>query len=400
MTLKHEANTSPSPEEIQSYLPAYDSLELLATGGMGAVYKARQVSLDRPVAIKVLTHACSSALQFRQIFKCEAQVMAKLNHPNLVSIYDYGEVNGLLYIVMQYVEGRSLHDAAHGRAVTPHESASLISNISKALATAHSSGILHRDIKPANILIDSKINPVVVDFGLAHHSDESTMKGETVFGTPGYTAPEVLVPPYSADQRADVFSLGVLLHELLTGQMPKSPYEPPSSLATVDPRYDSVVMRAIHPNREMRYTTAEALAVDLDKIVAGQELSQSPLLLTPASHPELSQRPLVKPSGSITPVIIPQLQTSEPAASSENIVALPSLNNSQGTSLSTKLALAACIAMAMMVTAFVINAVQKENRSGEAPKSLQTEAATPSNNRNSEPRAEPTNSTGITASSL
>ena len=210
------ANTSPSPGELQSHLTSYDSIKLLAVGGMGAVYKARQISLDRPVAIKVLTHACSASIQFRQIFKCEAQVMAKLNHPNLVSIYDYGEVNGMLYIVMQFVEGKSLHEAANGRAVAQNEAATLISSISTALGHAHASGILHRDIKPANILIDSKLSPVVVDFGLAHHAQESTMKGETVFGTPGYTAPEVLVPPYRADQRADVFSLGVLFHELLT----------------------------------------------------------------------------------------------------------------------------------------------------------------------------------------
>jgi len=399
MTTEQANTTSPSAEEIQSYLPAYDSIELLATGGMGAVYKARQISLERPVAIKVLTHACASALQFRQIFKCEAQVMAKLNHPNLVGIYDYGEANGLLYIVMQLVDGRSLHDAAHGKSVSPQESATLISKISKALATAHDSGILHRDIKPANILIDSDINPVVVDFGLAHHSDESTMKGQTVFGTPGYTAPEVLTPPYSADQRADIFSLGVLLHELLTGQLPQQPYLPPSSLVTVDPRYDSVVMRAIHPVQSMRYTTAAELSADLDKIVAGKKLSASPLLLTPASHPELSPNPPVRPStGQVTPAAIPQIQAPVAVAHSSDVIALPTLSNSRSTSLATKLALAACILLSMLVTAFVINSVQKENKQKSRNASAEP-VANPSEKEGKAQSTEPTSTPGITANS-
>ena len=403
MTSEQVPNASPSPEEIQSYLPAYDSIQLLAVGGMGAVYKARQISLDRPVAIKVLTHACSSSLQFRQIFKCEAQVMAKLNHANLASIYDYGEANGLLYIVMQLVEGRTLHQAAHGQSVAPQESAALISKISKALATAHSSGILHRDIKPANILIDSEINPVVVDFGLAHHSDESTMKGETVFGTPGYTAPEVLAPPYHADQRADIFSLGVLLHELLTGEMPQKPYLPPSSLVGTDPRYDNVVMRAIHPNPALRYPTAGELAEDLDKIVANQGLSASPLLLTPASHPELSKRTASQPvTTQSSPTKIPQLQTSQP--SQEKVVTLPTLNKSQGNNPSAvKMALAACIALAMIITVCVIGSVEREESSTNSDKGVKAETSSPGHQDTDEKatqRTEPTSASGITASSL
>jgi len=393
MTLKQTANTSPSAEEIQSYLPAYDSVELLATGGMGAVYRARQISLDRTVAIKVLTHACASALQFRQIFKCEAQVMAKLNHPNLVSIYDYGEANGLLYIVMQFVEGRSLHDAAHGKSVAPHESAALISSVSKALANAHNSGILHRDIKPANILVDSKINPVVVDFGLAHHADESTKKGETVFGTPGYTAPEVLTPPFSADQRADIFSLGVLLHELLTGELPQSPYLAPSSLKSVDPRYDSIVMRAIHPSPAMRYNTAEDLAADLDKVLAGEKLSTSPLLRTSANHPELVQRvPKTTAAAKIAPI---------QSAPAQTPYVLPKLDNSHTTSNATKMALAACITMAMIVTGLVIKSTQTgPERSARSTMNQSAPAPQKLGSRGNSNRTEPAVGPGITSNSM
>jgi serine/threonine protein kinase len=370
MTNTPAVEASVSPGELQSHLTSYDSIKLLAVGGMGAVYKARQISLDRPVAIKVLTHSCSASLQFRQIFKCEAQVMAKLNHQNLASIYDYGEINGMLYIVMQFVEGRSLHEAANGRAVQQKEAATLISNISKALDHAHDSGILHRDIKPANILIDSDLDPVVVDFGLAHHVHESTMKGETVFGTPGYTAPEVLDPPYSADQRADVFSLGVLFHELLTGQLPQSPYIPPSRLAPVDPRYDEVVMRAIHPSAAFRYNSAAALAENIDQILSGKEFAVSALLIAPATHPELAPAsqpltPTVRPANPNP--IIPVSAIHRPSAK------LPSLSNQSASNAKASLVvLAACITLALAVITLVISSHQQNSQPPVASGGLPT----------------------------
>lgn len=270
----------PLAEELQLHLSGkgYDGLELLATGGMGAIYRARQISLDRPVAIKVLTHSCSLSLQFRQLIKTEAKLMAKLNHPNIASIYDYGEVNGMLYIVMRYAEGRTLFDAANGRPIQQAEAAKTIATIARALDYAHGLGILHRDIKPANIIIDHDMEPTIVDFGLAHHSSESTIKGDTVYGTPGYTAPEVIEPPYRADQRADIFSLGALFHELLTGAVPGTPYRAASTMTEVDPRYDIVVMRAINPNPKLRYARASELADDLETILSDKSLSSSALL--------------------------------------------------------------------------------------------------------------------------
>jgi len=376
MTDTHVASTSLTPEELQSHFTSYDSIQMLAMGGMGAVYRARQVSLDRPVAIKVLTQACSTSPQFRQIFQCEAKVMAKLNHPNLASIYDYGEVNGMLYIVMQLVEGRSLHDATNGRSVQQHEAAALISKISKALGHAHDSGILHRDIKPANILIDSKVDPVVVDFGLAHHSHESTMKGKTVFGTPGYTAPEVLVPPYRADQRADIFSLGVLFHELLTGQLPQKPYLPPSRLANIDIRYDSVVMRAIHPTPDLRYSSTAALSEDLDNILTGKALTTSPLLLTPATHPELAATSSTmmtrseQPSATVIPI------TPRPLDKPKQSSALPSLANTSASNTKAMIAaLAACLTLALAVIALVISSENQNNTPPVATGGLPTSSS-------------------------
>ncbi|MFK7910381.1 MAG: serine/threonine protein kinase [Akkermansiaceae bacterium] len=342
-------------EELQLHLTSYDSIELLAMGGMGAVFKARQITLDRPVAIKVLTHECASSLQFRQIFKCEAQVMAKLNHPNLASIYDYGEVNGMLYIVMQYIEGRSLHQAANGRAVAQNEAASIIAKISRALHHAHKAGILHRDIKPANVLIDSKVNPVVVDFGLAHHTEETTLKGDTVFGTPGYTAPEVLAPPYKADQRADVYSLGVLFHELLTGSLPQSPYLPPSRYENIDPRYDTVCMKALHPCAAMRYADAESFAKDLEKILAGKELSTSSLMSVATAHPSAAPTPLLK----VVPR--PSSFSEVPAVKSTPLPSLNKLSKQPGQAKSAMVALAACITFAIAVIALIYSSTGSKN---------------------------------------
>lgn len=276
---------SPTPEEIQAYLSAYDNIELLAVGGMGAIYKARQVSLDRTVAIKVLTYSCSLSLQFRKLIKEEAKVMAKLSHPSIVSIYDYGEINGMLYIVMQFVEGQSLFQISHGKQVAHQEAAQLILNIAEALSKAHRAGILHRDIKPANIIINSQATPVLIDFGLSHHTEETTLKGESIFGTDGYTAPEIQTPPYKADARSDLFALGVLFYELLTGAPPKNEYQPPSSLTKVDKRYDEFILRVINPEPDARPADAKTFISELNNI-----LSKTPIELDPSHEEEQSNK--------------------------------------------------------------------------------------------------------------
>lgn len=292
-------------EELGLSLTSYDDFELLATGGMGAVYKARQKSLDRDVAIKVLTHACSFSLQFRLIFKQEAKIMAKLRDPSIVSIYDYGEINGMLYIVMQFIEGRSLHEAAHQKQVKHQEAALLITKIAKALSHAHKNGILHRDIKPANIIIRRDATPVLIDLGLAHYSDSDTMKGGSVFGTEGYTAPEVLIPPYQADQRAEVFSLGALFYELLTGKLPETPFISPSKIAHVDARYDELIIKATQAKPSDRHDTARSFSEDLQRALSTPRSSSSHDL-SEDNKPveESSSAPLSKKSVSPITVIL------------------------------------------------------------------------------------------------
>lgn len=266
---KHSALfIAPEVEEVARLFPNYEILGLIACGGMGAVYHAVQSSLERPVAIKILPREFSADAVFRSGFESEAKAMAKLNHPNLIGVYDFGEVEGLLFIVMEFVAGQSLHHAAHGFSVEHKDAVKLVINVCHGLAHAHEYGILHRDIKPSNILLDGQMNPKIGDFGLARTLERQIEEGEQIFGTPGYTAPEVLRPPFTIDQRADIFSVGVMLHELLTGHLPDADPRPASQICGCNHRLDAVIQRATHPDPNRRFTSAAELARELDNIAA------------------------------------------------------------------------------------------------------------------------------------
>jgi serine/threonine protein kinase len=259
---------APEVEEVSRLFPSYEVLGLIACGGMGAVYHAIQTSLERPVAIKILPREFSMDAEFRASFESEAKAMAKLNHPNLIGVYDFGEVGGLLFIVMEFVAGQSLHQAAHGCAVEHADAINLVIGVCHGLAHAHEFGILHRDIKPSNILLDGQMNPKIGDFGLARALERQIEEGEQIFGTPGYTAPEVLRPPFKVDQRADLFSVGVMIHELLTGHLPDVDPRPASQICGCSPRLDAVIARATSPDPNRRYSSAMELAKELAQIMA------------------------------------------------------------------------------------------------------------------------------------
>ncbi|MFM2198589.1 MAG: hypothetical protein RLZZ505_2021 [Verrucomicrobiota bacterium] len=259
---------APEVAEVARLFPSYEILGLIACGGMGAVYHAIQTSLERPVAIKILPREFSTDAEFRASFESEAKAMAKLNHPNLIGVYDFGEVGGLLFIVMEFVAGQSLHQAAHGCAVEHADAINLVIGVCNGLAHAHEFGILHRDIKPSNILLDGQMNPKIGDFGLARALERQIEEGEQIFGTPGYTAPEVLRPPYTIDQRADIFSVGVMIHELLTGHLPDVDPRSASQICGCNPRLDAVIARATHPEPNRRYPSAMDLANELTQIAA------------------------------------------------------------------------------------------------------------------------------------
>jgi len=260
----------PSPEEIAVHFPGYDSFQFIDAGGMGAVYLARQVSLNRKVAIKILPREFGDNEEFREGFQVEAKMMAKLNHPNLIGVYDFGDVEGMLFIVMEFIEGKSLYHSANGKAIDPRIAGMIASQVCRGLAHAHGLGVIHRDVKPANILLDPNARPRLGDFGLARPVTESEQEG-MIFGTPGYTAPEVTGDPNSVDQRSDIFAIGVILYELLTARLPEGDFVEPSQICGCDKRWDIITRKAIAPDASLRYDDAAKLAQDIEAVCAGRD---------------------------------------------------------------------------------------------------------------------------------
>jgi len=299
---------APELAELAPLFPGYEFEMLIATGGMGAVYRAVQKSLDRIVAIKILPREFSSDAAFCAGFEAEAKAMARLNHLNLVGVYDFGEVNGMPFIIMEYIAGKSLFHSANGNAIDPSEVIRLVAGICEGLAHAHENGILHRDIKPSNILLDSNAQPKIGDFGLARPIETKIQEGEEIFGTPHYTAPEVVDSPNSVDYRADIFSVGVLLHELLTGRLPANDPRPASAISHCDPRFDAIIRRATHPNPDGRYTSALEIAHDLQTIAttAGPRVlrTAAPSNSRRPSRPVATSRQLSKSQSSGSPFFI------------------------------------------------------------------------------------------------
>jgi serine/threonine protein kinase len=263
---------APEPAALSPLFPGYEIESLIATGGMGAVYCAVQKSLDRTVALKILPVEFSQDASFCAGFEAEAKAMARLNHPNLIGVYDFGEAGGMLYIIMEYVPGKSVYDSAYGIAIDPAEVVRLVTGICNGLEHAHQHGIIHRDIKPANVLLDLSAEPKIGDFGLARPVERKFEEGEGIFGTPHYTAPEVINDPHSVDYRADIFSVGVLLHELLTSKLPADDPRPASTIVHCDSRFDTIIRRATQPDPLARYLSAKDLARDLQ--VIGESLAR------------------------------------------------------------------------------------------------------------------------------
>lgn len=241
----------PEPAELAKQFPQLEILELLGQGGMGAVYKARQKQLDRVVALKILPPEVGRDPAFTERFMREARSMAKLNNPRIVSVFDFGQTKeDLYYFIMEFVDGTDLRHVIRAGGLSPKEALALIPQICEALQFAHEEGIVHRDIKPENILIDKKGRVKISDFGLAKLLDKPatantlTAAGHTM-GTPHYMAPEQIEHPGQVDHRADIYSLGVVFYEMLTGELPIGRFAPPSQKVQVDVRLDNVVLRTL-----------------------------------------------------------------------------------------------------------------------------------------------------------
>jgi tRNA A-37 threonylcarbamoyl transferase component Bud32 len=267
---------APSPAELTGRFPQLEVLQLLGQGGMGAVYKARQLKLDRLVALKILPKEAGGDSAFTERFAREARALARLNHPQIVSIFDFGEAGGLYYFIMEYVDGMNLRQLLRTEKLTPAEAMKIVPQICEALQYAHDEGIVHRDIKPENILLDKKGRVKIADFGLAkllgRHSQDYTLTGPwQVMGTMHYMAPEQIDAPLKVDHRADIYSLGVVFYEMLTGKLPLGPFQPPSQKVQVDARLDQVVLRALEREPDRRYQQASEVKTDVEAIGSGQE---------------------------------------------------------------------------------------------------------------------------------
>lgn len=261
---------APDPKDLSKQLPQLDIGELIGQGGMGFVYKARQRHLDREVALKILHSELQEDPSFAKRFEREAQALAKLNHPNIVSVFDSGHTEaGDYFFVMEYVDGVNLREVLHGGHLEPEKALAVVPQICEALQYAHERGIVHRDIKPENILIDRQGRVKIADFGLAKLLDPSAQNenlsrvGQRM-GTTHYMAPEQLQDSTHVDHRADIYSLGVVFYEMLTGDLPIGHFSPPSKTIRLGGRLDKVVLKTLESRPEQRYQQASDLKTEIE----------------------------------------------------------------------------------------------------------------------------------------
>ena len=254
---------------VAAEVPELEIVEELGRGGMGVVFLARQPSLDRQVAVKVLPRQLSSDPAFAERFEREARTLARLSHPNIVGVFDTGLAGDYSYFVMEYVDGSTLRSLLREGALGPHEALELIPQLCAGLQAAHDQGIVHRDLKPENVLVTDDGRVKITDFGLAKllgpDSKQPTLTlTNQVMGTPHYMAPEQLRPGSAVDHRVDLYALGVLLYEALTGELPIGRFAAPSLVAGTSPHVDAVVFRCLEADPERRFARAREVQAGLE----------------------------------------------------------------------------------------------------------------------------------------
>jgi serine/threonine protein kinase len=270
---------APEPAQLAAQFPQLEIIELLGIGGMGMVYKARQPRLDRIVALKILPVESQQHPSFAERFGREAKALAKLNHPGIVDVYDFGQTSQYYYFVMEYVDGMNLRHLLHNQPLEPRQALELVVQICTALQYAHDEGVVHRDIKPENILLNKKGQVKIADFGLAKllgtAADTALTMSQAAMGTLNYMAPEQRQNAQTVDHRADIYSLGVVFYEMLTGEVPMGRFEAPSKRVQVDVRLDEVVLKALEREPARRYQQVGEVKTDVDSITSGHARVQS-----------------------------------------------------------------------------------------------------------------------------
>jgi tRNA A-37 threonylcarbamoyl transferase component Bud32 len=261
----------PPIEELAKRFPELEISARIGAGGMGAVYKARQPRIDRWVALKILSLDPADDPTFAERFRREAVVLARLDHPNVVKLYDFGERDGLFYLLLEFVDGPNLRTLMKQGLLEPKQALGVVPQMCEALQFAHDEGIVHRDIKPENVLLDAKGRVKIADFGLAKlvdadARDVSLTEVDQIVGTPHYMAPEQIRGSREVDHRADIYSLGVVFYEMLTGELPRGNFELPSRRVHVDVRLDEIVLKSLERAPERRYQHAVEVKTDVESV--------------------------------------------------------------------------------------------------------------------------------------
>jgi serine/threonine protein kinase len=303
-----EPVNGPTVEEIAAAFHKLEILRLIGHGGMGYVYQARQPELDRMVALKILSPSLRSDPAFEERFAREARVLGKLKHPNIVTLYEHGESGGYFYLMMEFIDGVNLRQAMSAGRFSPEQALAIVPAICDALQTAHAQGVWHRDIKPENILLDKDGRVKIADFGIARiigdpEKNFTLTRTGGLLGSVAYMAPEQHEKPHDVDHRADIYSLGVVIYEMLTGELPLGRFPLPSQRADVGKRIDEIVLRTLEKERELRQQSAgevktevETVATDFSRPLAADQNGLKPA--TTSETPRFSQMAI---AGTATP---------------------------------------------------------------------------------------------------
>jgi eukaryotic-like serine/threonine-protein kinase len=291
----HPDAARPGPAAPPPQLAGYEVLGELGRGGMGVVYKARQVGLKRLVALKMILTGEHAGVQERARFRAEAEAVARLGHPNVVQVYEVGEHQGHPYLALEFVEGGGLDRKLAGSPQPAQEAAALVATLARAVAHAHAQGIVHRDLKPANVLLTADGTPKITDFGLAKRLDDGALKTQSgaVLGTPSYMAPEQAAGrTREVGPAADVWALGAVLYECLTGRPPfrggtaldtlqlvvgAEPVPPRQFNPAVPRDLETVCLKCLRKDPRQRYASADDLAADLGRFLAGRPVLARPV---------------------------------------------------------------------------------------------------------------------------
>jgi serine/threonine protein kinase len=279
------------PAATVPVIEGYTIHETVGRGGMGVVYRATQQALQRTVALKMILSGANASPDERTRFRTEAEAVARLQHPNIVQIYEVGERGGCPYVALEYVAGGSLAQLTAGKPLPPRRAAQLVLDLARAVEHAHSQGVIHRDLKPANVLLTPDGTPKIADFGLAKRLDAEISHTQTgaVFGSPSYMAPEQAEgKPRLIGTATDVYALGAILYELLTGRPPflgasfletleqvrhHDPAPPQTLQPTVPQDLALICLKCLEKKPAQRYPSAEALAQDLQQFLQGEPIS-------------------------------------------------------------------------------------------------------------------------------